>query len=186
MVILISIFFLLSINFKFSSLKILKKIFKKSEKKVSSDISENFDENLVSDIGVVNNETRIQENFSFEKKITPLDKKIVQYKLPSIDFLKTPPKKNKNQSEIKIDEKILEKILLDFSVEGEVKKVSQGPVVTLYEFEPAPGVKVSKIINLSEDIARNTSSESARIATIPGSSTIGIELPKPQRENVFK
>lgn len=63
--------------------------------------------------------------------------------------------------------------------------MSQGPVVTLYEFEPAPGVKVSKIINLSEDIARNTSSESARIATIPGSSTIGIELPKPQRENVF-
>ena len=49
-----------------------------------------------------------------------------------------------------------------------LKKVSQGPVVTLYEFEPAPGVKVSKIINLSEDIARNTSSESARIATIPG------------------
>ena len=75
--------------------------------------------------------------------------------------------------------------MLDFGVEGEVKKVSQGPVVTLYEFEPAPGVKVSKIINLSEDIARNTSSESARIATIPGSNTIGIELPKPQRENVF-
>ena len=75
--------------------------------------------------------------------------------------------------------------MLDFGVEGKVKKVSQGPVVTLYEFEPAPGVKVSKIINLSEDIARNTSSESARIATIPGSNTIGIELPKPQRENVF-
>ena len=88
-------------------------------------------------------------------------------------------------TENKIDEKTLEKILLDFGVEGEVKKVSQGPVVTLYEFEPAPGVKVSKIINLSEDIARNTSSESARIATIPGSNTIGIELPKPQRENVF-
>ena len=88
-------------------------------------------------------------------------------------------------SENRIDEKTLEKILLDFGVEGEVKKVSQGPVVTLYEFEPAPGVKVSKIINLSEDIARNTSSESARIATIPGSNTIGIELPKPLRENVF-
>ena len=185
LIILISVFFLLSINFKFSSLKILKKIFTKSEKKTSSNMSENFDENLVSDTGIVNNETRIQENFSFEKKITPLDKKTIQYKLPSIDFLKTPSKKDKNQSESKIDEKTLEKILLDFGVEGEVKKVSQGPVVTLYEFEPAPGVKVSKIINLSEDIARNTSSESARIATIPGSSTIGIELPKPQRENVF-
>ena len=58
-------------------------------------------------------------------------------------------------------------------------------MVTLNEFEPAPGIKVSKIINLSEDIARNTSSESARISTIPGSSTIGIELPNSSRENVF-
>ena len=133
----------------------------------------------------INNETRIQENFSFEKNTISNDKKITKYKLPSIDFLKNPSKKDRNFTENKIDEKTLEKILLDFGVEGEVKKVSQGPVVTLYEFEPAPGVKVSKIINLSEDIARNTSSESARIATIPGSNTIGIELPKPQRENVF-
>ena len=57
--------------------------------------------------------------------------------------------------------------------------------MTLYEFEPAPGVKVSKIINLSEDIARNTSSETARIARITGSNTIGIELTKSKRENVF-
>ena len=66
-----------------------------------------------------------------------------------------------------------------------IKKISHGPVVSLNEFEPAAGVKVSKIINLSEDIARNTSSESARIATIPGSNTVGIELPKISRENVF-
>ena len=79
----------------------------------------------------------------------------------------------------------MEKILLDFGVSGNIKKVSHGPVVTLNEFEPAAGVKVSKIINLSDDIARNTSSESARIATIPGRSTIGIELPNSTRENVF-
>ena len=85
----------------------------------------------------------------------------------------------------KIDENTLEKILLDFGVEGKIKKVSRGPVVTLNEFEPAAGIKVSKIINLSEDIARNTSSESARISTIPGSSTIGIELPNSSRENVY-
>ena len=72
------------------------------------------------------------------------------------------------------DSAFLEKILLDFGVNGTIKKVSHGPVVTLNEFEPAAGVKVSKIINLSDDIARNTSSESARIATIPGSNTIGI------------
>ena len=65
------------------------------------------------------------------------------------------------------------------------KKINHGPVVTLNEFEPAAGVKVSKIINLSEDIARNTSSESARISTIPGRNTLGIELPNSSRENVY-
>ena len=76
-----------------------------------------------------------------------------------------------------INTDFLEKILLDFGVEGKIKKVSRGQVVTLNELEPAAGIKVSKIINLSEDIARNTSSESARISTIPGRNTIGIELP---------
>ena len=79
----------------------------------------------------------------------------------------------------------MEKILLDFGVNGIIKKVSHGPVVTLNEFEPAAGIKVSKIVNLSDDIARNTSSESARIAIIPGSNTIGIELPNNSRENVY-
>ena len=87
---------------------------------------------------------------------------------------------NREKKNLDIDEKndpeFLEKILLDFGVNGSIKKVSHGPVVTLNEFEPAAGVKVSKIINLSDDIARNTSSESARISTIPGSNTVGIEL----------
>ena len=185
LIVLISIFFLLSINFKFKFISYFFKFFTKSKKTSSGGVIENYDENVISEINYTNNETRVQENFAFENNISSSGKRTLKYKLPSIDFLKTPSKKNNNVSENKIDEKNLEKILLDFGVEGEVKKVSQGPVVTLYEFEPAPGVKVSKIINLSEDIARNTSSESARIATIPGSNTIGIELPKPQRENVF-
>ena len=185
LLVLISIFFLLSINFKFKFISSFFKFFTKSKKTSSESVIENYDENVISEINYTNNETRVQENFAFENNISSSGKRTLKYKLPSIDFLKTPSKKNNNVSENKIDEKNLEKILLDFGVEGEVKKVSQGPVVTLYEFEPAPGVKVSKIINLSEDIARNTSSESARIATIPGSNTIGIELPKPQRENVF-
>ena len=185
LLVLISIFFLLSINFKFKFIISFFKFFTKSKKTSSGSVIENYDENVISEINYTNNETRVQENFAFENNISSSGKRTLKYKLPSIDFLKTPSKKNNNVSENKIDEKNLEKILLDFGVEGEVKKVSQGPVVTLYEFEPAPGVKVSKIINLSEDIARNTSSESARIATIPGSNTIGIELPKPQRENVF-
>jgi S-DNA-T family DNA segregation ATPase FtsK/SpoIIIE len=131
-------------------------------------------------------ETRIQENFLFDRKTHGLNENIFKFKLPSIEFLKKPTKKERERSEKKdIDETFLEKILLDFGVEGKIKKISYGPVVTLNEFEPAPGVKVSKIINLSEDIARNTSSESARISTIPGSSTIGIELPNLSRENVY-
>ncbi len=185
LIILISLFFLLSINFRLRYLKFMFTIFSRSKKVTYKSVVESYSENLLDETENPNIETRVQENFSFDKNTTNSDKKIIKYKLPSLDFLKNPLKKDKNFSENKIDEKMLEKILLDFGVEGEVKKVSQGPVVTLYEFEPAPGVKVSKIINLSEDIARNTSSESARIATIPGSNTIGIELPKPQRENVF-
>ena len=83
----------------------------------------------------------------------------VKFKLPSLDLLKTPlKKKEKVQSKMRYDPEFLEKILLDFGVNGNIKKVSHGPVVTLNEFEPAAGVKVSKIINLSDDIARNTSS----------------------------
>ena len=76
--------------------------------------------------------------------------------------------------------------MLDFGVEGKIKKKnSSGPVVTLNEFEPAAGVKVSKIVNLSEDIARNTSSETARISIIPGSSSVGIEIPNLVREMFY-
>ena len=185
LIFLISLFFLLSVNFKFRYLKFLLTIFSKSKKISTNRIVRSVDDNILDEAQFMNNETRVQENFSFDTNILNSEKKVTKYKLPTLEFLKNPLKKDKNLSENKIDEKTLEKILLDFGVEGEVKKVSQGPVVTLYEFEPAPGVKVSKIINLSEDIARNTSSESARIAIIPGSNTIGIELPKPQRENVF-
>ncbi len=185
LIILILLFFLLSINFKFRYFKSFIKFFSRTKKIPNRRVVENYDENISTENKFINNETRIQENFSFDKNIKSSDTKVIKYKLPSKEFLRTLSKKDKNLSENKIDEKNLEKILLDFGVEGQIKKVSQGPVVTLFEFEPAPGVKVSKIINLSEDIARNTSSESARIATIPGSNTIGIELPKPHRENVF-
>ncbi len=129
----------------------------------------------------------IQEDLPFikaESSKTVLKNKFI---LPSIDLLKSPTKKEKNKYEKKENNNpdFLEKILLDFGVNGNIKKVSHGPVVTLNEFEPAAGVKVSKIINLSDDIARNTSSESARISTIPGRNTVGIELPNSSRENVY-
>ena len=185
LIILISLIFLKSVNFKiffiFNSLKRISYFFlKKTNNK------NNYDQvNFEKPIEPIINETRIQENFSFNKETTS-DTKSIKFKLPNIEFLKKPTKKEReNSSELKINESTLEKILLDFGVEGKINKISSGPVVTLNEFEPAPGVKVSKIINLSEDIARNTSSESARIATIPGSSSVGIELPKSFRENVY-
>ena len=111
------------------------------------------------------------------------------FKLPIINFLEENPDlkniKNIDDSELSKNSEFLEKILLDFGVEGKIKRISCGPVVTLYEFEPASGIKVSKIVNLADDIARNTSSVSARLATIPGKSTIGIEIPNSKRENVF-
>ncbi len=127
----------------------------------------------------------VQETFNLSESISE-PKKIGAFKLPSLDFLKVPERKVKNaKEEKKVDADFLEKVLLDFGVQGKITKISTGPVVTLNEFEPAAGVKVSKIVNLSEDIARNTSSESARISTIPGSSTIGIELPNSSRDNVM-
>ena len=185
LIILISLVFLKSINFKiFLIFKLLKKFSNIFSRKNKREI--NYDQsNFEKPIEPIINGTRIQENFSFNKEPAS-ENKTIKFKLPTIDFLKKPTKKEReNSSDIKINENTLEKILLDFGVEGKIKKISNGPVVTLNEFEPAPGVKVSKIINLSEDIARNTSSESARIATIPGSSSVGIELPKSLRENVY-
>ena len=184
---LVFVTFLLSINFKLNTFfKILGKIFFLFKKKTKNSIE--FEERVDNKFPTNENleQTRVQENFSFETKTKNLENKKQRFILPSLNFLKKPTKKERaNSSDNRIDESTLEKILLDFGVEGKIKKISNGPVVTLNEFEPAPGIKVSKIINLSEDIARNTSSESARISTIPGSSTIGIELPKLSRENVY-
>ena len=80
---------------------------------------------------------------------------------------------------------LLESVLEDFGIKGDIIDVRPGPVVTLYEFEPAPGVKSSRIINLSDDIARSMSALSARVAVVPGRNVIGIELPNPERETVF-
>ena len=186
LIFLIFCLFLISINFNLiKSYKAFVKTFKflfKREEKNYTDKSEVINEYIPQD----EIKNLIQEDLPFIKAETKNNDKI-KFKLPNFDLLKVPTKKereNSNQNE-SYNSEFLEKILLDFGVNGNIKKVSHGPVVTLNEFEPAAGVKVSKIINLSDDIARNTSSESARIATIPGSSTIGIELPNNSRENVY-
>tara|TARA_B100001250_G_scaffold12624_1_gene11001 strand:- start:2511 stop:4604 length:2094 start_codon:yes stop_codon:yes gene_type:complete len=187
LILIIFIIFLLSINFSikifFENIKKIFNFFKREKNTRNTFVEETYTE---ASSKIEERENRVQENFSFENKSQYINKKSFKFKLPSIDYLIKPSKKERGNSlENKVDENALEKILLDFGVEGKIKKISQGPVVTLNEFEPAPGVKVSKIINLSEDIARNTSSESARISTIPGSNTVGIELPNSSRENVY-
>ena len=132
---------------------------------------------------------RPQQSFAFDEQLTP-SKETAQprskYRLPVIDYLEKNTSKlsaselNKNRP----DGEFMEKILLDFGIDGKIKAINNGPVVSLYEFEPAPGVKVSKIINLSEDLARNTSSTSARVSVIPGKNTVGIEIPNETRESV--
>jgi len=158
------------------------KIFKKNKKFESQNIvleTENLSNNpKIEKQPILPFATEVENDF--KKKI---------FRLPLINFLENNPdlknKKNTDNDEISKNSQFLEKVLLDFGVEGKIKRVSSGPVVTLNEFEPASGIKVSKIVNLADDIARNTSSISTRVATIPGKSTIGIEIPNLKRDNVF-
>ena len=180
-------FFLISINFNLKN-------FIKTSKKITEIISNRKSRNYTNKNEIINEyipqeeiKNLIQEDLPFIKAEKEQLSKKTKFIIPSTDLLKIPSKKERERSNDNEnnDPDFLEKILLDFGVDGKIKKVSHGPVVTLNEFEPAAGVKVSKIINLSDDIARNTSSESARISTIPGSNTIGIELPNSFRENVY-
>ncbi len=183
---LTSILFLISINFNpikfYQALSKILNFFRKKSEKNYTDKSELINEYIPQD----EIKNLIQDDLPFIKAENKIGNKL-KFKLPELDLLKKASKKAKENSEKNEthDPKFLEKILLDFGVNGNIKKISHGPVVTLNEFEPAAGVKVSKIINLSDDIARNTSSESARISTIPGSNTVGIELPNNIRENVY-
>ncbi len=109
------------------------------------------------------------------------------YQLPTIDLLARAPEKGKQQIDragLERNARLLETVLEDFNVRGDIVEVRPGPVVTMYELEPASGIKASRVIALADDIARNMSALSARVATIPGRSVIGIELPNPKREMV--
>lgn len=110
------------------------------------------------------------------------------YELPPVDLLQQPPTQvstTMTPEALEQSAGLLESILEDFGVKGEIIDVRPGPVVTLYEFEPAPGVKSSRVIGLSDDIARSMSALSARVAVVPGRNVIGIELPNPVRETVY-
>ena len=107
--------------------------------------------------------------------------------LPSADLLNPIPASQAqkiDKAALERNARLLESVLDDFHVKGNIVEVRPGPVVTMYELEPAPGIKASRVIALADDIARNMSALSARVATIPGRTVIGIELPNANREGV--
>ena len=109
------------------------------------------------------------------------------YVLPSLDLLSPAPEQNNNvidKAGLERNARLLDSVLDDFHVKGTINAVRPGPVVTMYELEPAPGIKASRVIQLAEDIARNMSALSARVAAIPGRTVMGIELPNANREMV--
>jgi S-DNA-T family DNA segregation ATPase FtsK/SpoIIIE len=119
---------------------------------------------------------------------TPVQRDMfAQYNLPGLELLEDIPE----QSVVKLDKmalernaRLLENVLDDFNVKGEITAVRAGPVVTMYELEPAPGIKASRVVGLAEDIARNMSAISARVSPIPGKTVIGIELPNADRQTI--
>src|SRR6195952_4932200 len=111
-----------------------------------------------------------------------------KFELPPIAVLTAPKASDRqplNKSELDNNSRALEGVLGDFGVRGEIVKANPGPVVTLYELEPAPGIKSSRVIGLADDIARSMSALSARVAVVPGRNAIGIELPNVHREKVY-
>jgi S-DNA-T family DNA segregation ATPase FtsK/SpoIIIE len=188
------IFFVLSSSINFKYLLIGTNPFLKYFKK-NNNLKDNFEQNedqsniLTSQNNILE---KTQQTFYFEKPTVEKESLIKNetfknFKLPSLDLLEKNPSKINllDLSKNRPDGSFIEKILLDFGIDGKITKINNGPVVSLYEFEPAPGVKVSKIINLSDDLARNTSSTSARVSTIPGKNTVGIEIPNESRESVY-
>ncbi len=109
------------------------------------------------------------------------------YILPSVDLLDPPPPNSApklDKAALEANARLLETVLDDFHVKGQIVAVRPGPVVTMYELEPAAGIKSSRVVQLAEDIARNMSALSARVSTIPGRTVMGIELPNANREAV--
>ena len=189
-------FFISSLGFSFSNWKqIFIIVFKpitfligivpKKKQDIQTSEMEDLEINNTSSGNYENIIQEVQPSLPLQESSRP---KSFEYRLPSLAFLKDPDNKTSDtelSDTFEKQSKFLEDTLLDFGIMGKIKRVSAGPVVTLYEFEPAAGIKTSKIINLSDDIARSTSSIATRVATVPGKNTIGIEIPNKNIEPVY-
>ncbi|MBM9593708.1 DNA translocase FtsK [Roseitranquillus sediminis] len=119
--------------------------------------------------------------------VLPLEETAEAYSAPPLALLADPAgvvRHNPSTEALEENARMLETVLDDYGVKGEIVSVRPGPVVTMYELEPAPGLKASRVIGLADDIARSMSALSARVSTVPGRSVIGIELPNATREQV--
>lgn len=146
------------------------------------------------EISAIQPEEKPKKEKTISKKtaeIIPISSKKHQedgYKFPDINLLSRPKEKlglNFNEKELNETARALESVLEEFGVHGQIVKIRPGPVVTLFELEPAPGTKTSRVISLADDVARSMSAISVRIAVVPGSNTIGIEIPNAKRETVW-
>ncbi|WP_235035380.1 DNA translocase FtsK [Roseomonas sp. 18066] len=111
-----------------------------------------------------------------------------RFQLPPLDLLEAPPARRAagpSEEALQNNARLLESVLEDYGVRGRIVEIRPGPVVTLYELEPAPGTKSARVIGLADDIARSMSVMAVRIATVPGRNVIGVELPNAKREMVF-
>lgn len=112
-----------------------------------------------------------------------------EWELPAIDLLQEVPEDNDidqmDENALRMNAELLQNVLEDFNIKGEIVSIHPGPVVTLYELEPAPGTKSSRVIGLADDIARSMSAVSVRAAVVPGRNVIGIEIPNKSRQTVF-
>lgn len=139
----------------------------------------NYQENEKKEI-IKEKDTQSQPQISFFEHIP--DKKGDGYIIPSLDFLKDPEVSyTSSKDDLSITASVLEKKLSDFNVTGKIKQAHPGPVVTMYEFEPAPGIKINRIVSLSEDLALALKAPSIRVYPIAGKATIGIEVPNKQK-----
>jgi DNA segregation ATPase FtsK/SpoIIIE, S-DNA-T family len=155
------------------------------ERQITEDIVQETDENNYDrDIEIM---TMTEDQKPVVSEIRPeKPKKIGDYELPSLELLGLPSSASVRPSkdELLTDSSLIEKKLEDFGVEGKVTQVHPGPIITMYEFEPAPGVKINRVVSLSDDLALALKAQSARISPIPGKAAIGIEISNRQREIV--
>ena len=154
----------------------------KVEEIIINDYNENLSSEKNDDFSDIDSEQLSVESFAIE-----MDKPEIPYKFPPLELLKEPkPSEGDSKSNILEKANRIESTLSSFGIESNVVEINKGPTVTCYELQPAPGVKVSKIVNLSDDLAMTLASSDIRIeAPIPGKSVVGIEVPNDNKEEVF-